>query len=78
MARLNGLDSDAYLAYVLERIADHPVNRVDEPLPWKVTPPLSYIRANTGSKRITCRDSLTFDVESMMWRRSAEGLLVRR
>lgn len=87
MARLNGLDSDAYLAYVLERIADHPVNRVDEPLPWNVTPPLAYIRANTGSKRITpdntgshtsCRDSLTFDVESMMWRRSAEGLLVRR
>lgn len=40
MARLNGLDSDAYLAYVLERIADHPVNRVDEPLPSNVTPPL--------------------------------------
>lgn len=32
-ARLNGLDPEAYLAYVLERIADYPVNLVDELLP---------------------------------------------
>lgn len=32
-ARPNGIDPEAYLHYVIERIADHPVNRVHELLP---------------------------------------------
>ncbi len=35
-AKLNGVDPQAYLRHVLERIADHPINRIAQLLPWNV------------------------------------------
>ncbi|WP_447836234.1 transposase domain-containing protein [Aeromonas salmonicida] len=38
-SRLNGVDPEHYLRHVLNVIADRPVNRVSERLPWRVALP---------------------------------------
>src|SRR6266700_2429508 len=43
-AKLNGLDPKAYLREVLTRIADHPISRISELLPWTI---LSAVEVST-------------------------------
>ena len=44
-AKLNGINPQAYLTWVFETIADHPINRIDELLPWNSL-------ATIGSKKL--------------------------
>ncbi len=37
-AQMNGWDPQAYLRVLLDRIADHPINRVSELSPWNLRP----------------------------------------
>ena len=43
-AKLNELNPESYLRYVLECIPDHPINRIDDLLPWNVLSRLPSLR----------------------------------
>jgi transposase len=48
-AKLNGYNPEAFLREVLTRIADHPINRINELLPWhlQATPAISLAHNDT-------------------------------
>ena len=48
-AQLNGLDPEVYLHEVLTRLPDHPVNRIDELLPWNIAK-LSVASCSPGAE----------------------------
>ncbi len=43
-AQMNGLNIEAYLRHVLERLPEHPINRVQELLPWNVAAQLPAVQ----------------------------------
>ncbi len=43
-AQLNGLNIEAYLRYLFERLPDHPINRVHELLPWNLATEIPAMR----------------------------------
>ena len=46
--RLNSIDPYIYLRHLLERIAAHPINRIQELLPWRLAAQLPVARAQAA------------------------------
>jgi transposase len=49
--KLNRVNPEAWLAWVLERIQDHPVNRIGELLPWEYQAIVDARKADAEGKK---------------------------
>jgi transposase len=50
--KLNRVNPEAWLAWVLERIQDYPVNRINQLLPWEYQAMIDARKAETEAKSV--------------------------
>ena len=58
-AKLNGLDPELYLRTVLARIAEHPINRIEELLPWNLAASLQTDSSQAPNDRCPLKNKWT-------------------
>ena len=59
--KLNRVNSEAWLAWVLERIQDHPVNRIGELMPWAYQAMVEEQKAEASLEKQLFKDPSNLD-----------------